>query len=371
MTLGGPTGAGGNAAGTPCGAAQPASPVPRASIITVNTNERHRLETYLPSVTASRGDFEIIISDNGSRDGSREYLAAEYPAVRVVCNGANIGFCAANNRAAEAARGEFLVFLNPDTTVDPDWLMHLLAPFRDPAIGMTTAKILLMSDPSRVNTCGNDVHLSGLTLCRGLGQAKETFRESEEVAAVSGAAFAIRRDLFRILGGFDEDFFIYMDETDLSCRARLAGWRCLTAPQSCVWHDYRLRFGANKLFLQERNRYRMLLKTYRWPTLIVLSPVFLLAEIITWGFVVWKRRTDWREKWRAYADIRRHWHEILKRRNAVQRLRTIEDRDLVRKMSTALNVLQVVEGPVARMSGLVLTPLFSAFRWMVFALVWW
>ena len=108
---------------------------PWASIITVNTNELHRLKKYLPSLSASRGNFELIISDNGSNDGSREYLAGQYPAVRVIPNGGNIGFCAANNRAAEAARGEFLVFLNPDTEVDPDWLIRLLEPFSDPSVG--------------------------------------------------------------------------------------------------------------------------------------------------------------------------------------------------------------------------------------------
>lgn len=357
--------------GAPRGVAESAIPAPRVSIITVNTNERHRLEKYLPSVTAARGEFEIIISDNGSRDGSLEYLAAEYPAVRVVSNGSNIGFCAANNRAAKAARGEFLVFLNPDTVVDPDWLARLLDPFEDPAVGMTTAKILLMDEPDRINTCGNDVHISGLTLCRGLGRDRDSFAEAEEVAAVSGAAFAIRTDLFRKLGGFDEDFFIYMDETDLSCRAWLADWRCRTAPRSLVWHDYRLRFGSEKILLQERNRYQLLLKNFHWATIAVLLPGLILAEAVTWGFILLFEPGHGRMKWRTYSEIAGRWKEIMRKRRAVQSLRRTRDRHLLRRMGWRLDFLQVARSPVSRLAALVFNPLFLLLRGAALLLVWW
>jgi len=345
--------------------------MPQASIITVNTNELHRLRTYLPSVLASRGNFEIIISDNGSDDGSREYLAGHHPAVRVIANGGNIGFCAANNRAAEAARGEFLVFLNPDTKVDPDWLITLLEPFEDPAVGLTTAKILLMSAPDRINTCGNDLHITGLTLCRGAGRSKDAFSEPEEVAAVSGAAFAVRRELFQMLDGFDEDFFIYMDETDLSCRARLAGWRSCTAPGSLVWHDYALRFGPDKVFLQERNRYQMILKNFRWPTMAVLLPGFLLAELITWGFILLFGRAHWRKKLQAYEEIIRRRGKILGKRRALQALRKKKDREILRLMEWNLDFYQVARSPFSHVAAVLFNPAFLLLRLIALIVVWW
>jgi GT2 family glycosyltransferase len=344
---------------------------PHASIITVNTNELHRLVKYLPSLTASRGDFEVLIADNGSQDGSLEYLSAQYPAVRTLALGNNLGFCAANNRAALSARGEFLVFLNPDTQVDPDWLVRLLRPFEDPAVGLTTAKILLMSRPDTINTCGNDVHLSGLTLCRGMGSDQTHYSASDDVAAVSGAAFAIRRDLFQQLGGFDEEFFLYMEETDLSCRARLAGWRCVFVPESIVWHDYSLRFGPVKVFYQERNRYRMLLKNYRWPTLLLLLPALLLAEAVTWGFVLGNDRPNWRNKLRAYGETANHFREILRRRKETQALRKNRDRDLIRRTGASLDFAQTTRSPMAFWAGIVFTPLFFLFRLAVLLLLWW
>jgi GT2 family glycosyltransferase len=344
---------------------------PRISIITVNTNELHRLVKFLPALFASRGNFELIISDNGSHDGSLEFISSHFPDVRILRNGRNIGFCAANNKASLLARGDFLVFINPDTQVSLDWLLFLLQPFEDPSVGLTTAKILLMGDPGRINTCGNSVHLSGLTLCRGMGKREEVFSKLEEVAAVSGAAFAIRRDLFHRLGGFDENFFIYMEETDLSFRARLNGWRCVSVPDSIVWHDYQLRFGPGKVFYHERNRYRMLLKNFYWPTLIVLSPVLLMAEMVTWGFVLWNDRPNWRNKLLAYVETIRHLQEILCKRMETQALRRKRDRDLLRLMGSSLEFSQVTQSRIARCASIVFNPLFFLLRAAVFVFVWW
>ena len=213
------------------------------------------MEVYMSSVWAAKGNFEVIIADNGSTDGSVEYIEKEFPKTRIVRNGENLGFAGANNRGAKHARGGILVFLNPDTSVEPDWLIELLKPFKDPTVGATTSKLLLMSDASKLNTCGNDVHISGLTLCRGMGQPRENFPVEEEVAAISGAAFAIRREIFQATGGFNESFFIYLEETALSLETRLRGWRCIYTPASVVHHDYALRFGSKKVLYQERNRY--------------------------------------------------------------------------------------------------------------------
>lgn len=344
---------------------------PRASIITVNTNEIHRLEVFLPSVFASRGRFEVIISDNGSTNGCLDSLADQFPGARVLCNGRNIGFAAANNRAAEIARNNILVFVNPDTSVHADWLHHLLQPFEDPQVGLTTSKILLMQDPDTINACGTTMHLSGLTLCRGMGRSAKSYAEADEVAAIQGAAFAIRRELFALLGGFDEDFFIYVEESDLSLRARLNGWKCRYVPQSIVWHDYTLRFGPNKLLYQERNRYVMLLKTLKWPTLIFLLPVYLLAEIVTWGFVLLKDRAHWKNKLRAYHSIVDNWETIMRKRRTTQRLRKITDRELLRNMDFRLDFGQAVGGWMSYLAGAIFTLPFLVLRIALRGLIWW
>jgi GT2 family glycosyltransferase len=347
------------------------SAAPEASIIIVNTNEKHRLRVALPAVLAGRGSFEVIVSDNGSHDGSLEYIAARHPQVRVVPNGVNLGFGAANNRGSLVARGAIFVFLNPDTSVEPDWLVRLLEPFADPGVGLTTAKILLMRDPQRLNTCGNSVHLSGLTLCRGLGQPRCCFPQREDVGAISGAAFAIRREIFEAFGGFDEDYFIYLDETTLSLQAQLASWRCVYVPDSLVYHDYNLRFGPQKVFLQERNRYLMLLQLYRWPTLLVLLPSLLLAEIVTWGFVLVSDRRNWKSKPRAYAWVLRHWPLVMDKRRRTQARRRVGDRRLLAGTTRQVDFGQISPGAAGKLAGAVFNQLFGLLWIITRGLVWW
>ena len=159
-------------------------------------------------------------------------------------NAANVG--------VRSSSGNYLAFLNPDTVVEPGWLDALIAALEaDPRAGLATAKILLLDDPARINTCGCDVHYTGLTLCRGMGMGRSALTDPVDVSAVSGAAFVIRRDLFEALSGFDAAYFLYMEDTDLSWRARLAGYSCLYVPTSFVYHDYSLRFGPKKAFYEE------------------------------------------------------------------------------------------------------------------------
>lgn len=355
----------------PADQSQELDTLPSASVITVNTNEKHRLEVYLPTAFASRGNFEVIISDNGSTDGSLEFLEHEFPKARVHKNGKNIGFAAANNRAAAIAKNEILVFVNPDTSVRADWLHHLLAPFEDPRVGLTTSKILLMSNPEKINTCGNTIHISGLTLCRGMGLSKSLYNVMDEVDAISGAAFAIRRDIFESLRGFDEDFFLYMEETDLSLRARLAGWKCLYVPESVLLHDYSLRFGPNKVLYQERNRYMTLLKSLKWRTLILLIPAFILAEVVTWGFVLIGDRKNWKNKLRAYRSIAGNWNAIMHKRRATQQLRKVSDRELLKNAAVRLDFEQAVKGVIAHLAHAIFTPMFFLIKGMARVIVWW
>ena len=346
---------------------------PRASVIIVNYNGREYLEECLRSLlNKDRRDYEVILVDNASTDGSAEYVEQVFPEVLVIRNEANQGFAQGNNVGARWAKGEYLAFLNPDTVVEPGWLEALIAALdTDPQAGLATSKILLLADPRRINTCGNDVHYTGLTLCRGMGMDYSTLTKPIEVNAVSGAAFVIRKDVFGALGGFDEAFFLYMEDTDLSWRARLAGYRCIYVPSSVVYHDYTLRFGPEKTFYQERNRYLMLLKGLRWPTLLFLLPTLLLAEVVTWGFVLLQERRRLANKLRAYAWIVKHWGEIVESRRQVQTMRRVRDRDLIARCTYRLAYEQTGSGLIARLAHLVFDPLFFVLHRLALVLIWW
>lgn len=355
------------------GRTEPRPYSPRASVIVVNYNGRSHIAACLRSLITHSGDeVEIIVVDNDSSDGSADLVAADFPAVRLVRRSVNDGYGGGNNAGAALAQGEFLVILNPDTVVTAGWLDPLLAALQqDAQIGLATPKLLLTDRPGQINTAGNDVHISGLTLCRGMGQPREALAQTAVVSAVSGAAFAIRRDLFRQLGGFDAETFMYMEDTDLSLRAQLAGYRCLYVPESVVYHDYTLRFGPHKTFYQERNRYRMLLKAFRWRTLLLLLPSLLLAELVTWGFVLLRERPRWGNKLRAYAGVWRQRQDILRLRRQAQTMRRAADAELLRRLTWRLDLAQTGDGVAARLALLLLTPLFRLQRFALLGMVRW
>ena len=175
---------------------------------------------------------------------------------------------------------------------------------------------------------------------------------------MSGAAFAICRATFESLGGFDASFFLYMEDTDLSWRARLAGYECLYVPESVVHHDYVFRFGPRKIYYLERNRYVMLLKSLRWRTLLVFAPVFLLGEVVTWGFVLLREPRRVMNKLQAYVWVVSHWARIMEARRSVQMLRRVPDRELIESCTYRLAFEQTGGGRVARIAHWAFDPLF-------------
>jgi GT2 family glycosyltransferase len=260
---------------------------PRVSIIVVGYQSRHHLARCLHSVLGQHysGETEILFVDNASTDGSADYVRSTFPTVITLAVEANLGYAGGNNLGADRATGEVLVFLNPDTEVSSNWLAELVHPLtNDPTIGLTTSKILLLEDRTTINACGNEISLCGITWCRGAGQPAGSFSDDSDVTAVSGCAFAITASLFWHLGGFDESFFMYLEDTDLSWRARVAGYRCRFVASSVVYHDYRLKFSPAKIANMERNRYRMLAKHLSLRAAIALAPALLLGEVLAWGY---------------------------------------------------------------------------------------
>lgn len=346
---------------------------PKASVVVVNYNGGASLERCLTSLgTGGCCDSEVILVDNASTDDSADQVEQQFPWVNLVRSHVNAGFGQGNNLGARLARGEYLAFLNPDTLVDQSWLQCLVAALEaDPSAGLATSKLALLAQPETVNACGNEIHFTGLTLCRGLGARVSSFTQREEVAAVSGAAFGVRHDLFDALGGFDSSFFLYLEDTDLSLRARLAGCSCILAPASLVYHDYELTFDPLKVFCLERNRYLLLLKCWRWRTLLLLLPALLLAELVSWGFLLVHNPRWWTSKLRAYVWVVTHWASIMASRAQTQALRQVGDRALLAVCTDRLDFAQTNSGIASSCAQAVFNPLFHLFYGVTLALVRW
>src|SRR5919204_5499179 len=286
----------------------------QTSIVVVTFNNRAEIDACLRSLQAHSPDAEIIVVDNLSTDGTLDHVRQHYPRVRAISAGRNGGFGAGVNLGAKMASGTFLAVVNPDAEVEPGWLEPLIDVLQEqPRVGMVTPTILLKGTEDRVNACGNDVHLTGLAFCRGLNQAPPAqCAPARPVGAISGAAFVLRRSFWEELGGFDERFFMYLEDTDLSLRARRLGYTILHVPASRIRHDYQLSVAATKLYHLEHNRLLMLRKNLSPATLLVLSPALALTEALTWAFCARQGPAYLRAKWRSY---RRLWTE---RRSAGQ-----------------------------------------------------
>lgn len=249
----------------------------------VNWNRKELLRASLASLERQEGvAFETIVVDNGSADGSADMAEREF-AARVIRNAENRGFCAANNQGIAAARGDFIALLNNDAEAAPGWLAALYrACSSAPDVGMAASKILVWEDPRRIDKAGHLIFPDGQNRGRGAG-ALDTgqYDRPEEVLWPDGCAAMYRKEMLDRIGGFDEDFFAYGDDAELGLRARIAGWRCLYAPDAVVRHHRGATLGkgsAERLELIERNRVLLALKLFPW-SLLWLNPLFFAVRV--------------------------------------------------------------------------------------------
>jgi len=334
---------------------------PLVSVVVVCWNSKQHLATCLGSLQGQTYEHvEVIVVDNGSTDATREYVEAAHPWVRVQVLEENEGYAAANNAGFRVAKGEYLVVLNPDTEVEPDFVSALVDAVNQDGVGLSTSRICLFNDREVINACGNDIHVTGLGTCRGLWLPSSDFDSPARVASVSGCAFMIRRDVLDRIGGFDEDYFTYIEDTDLSLRANLAGYRIAYAPRSIVYHKYALRMTSQKLYFIERNRRLTLLKNFRWGTLVALLPPLFMTGLLMWTYALIHGPSYLRAKVQAHVWIYRNWDLVLEKRRRTQALRKVGDREVVRLLSSTLPADQVVgSGLLGRLAGI---PMNLAFR---------
>ena len=321
-----------------------------ASIILLSYNSKDDLTECIPSLEKQTyTNYEIIIVDNASTDNTSEFVRTNYPNIRFVDAGSNLGYPAGNNLGFQHSSGEYIVILNPDTVAEPDWLAELVKPFEDdPEIGLTTSKILIYGKEDTINTCGNSIHYTGLDFCRGLYEPSSLYAKPDEVGAISGCSFAIRREVFEELGGFDPDFFLYLEDVDLSWRARLMGHRIQFVPDSVVYHKFQLSIAPWKEFYLERNRYLVLLKNCSLRMLVLMIPAFVVTEIVTWGHAVLNGRHYMQNKLRAYWWVVTNPGKILNKRREVQSNRKIDDKKVIRLLDRKIPFNQVIDEKIMR-----------------------
>lgn len=348
--------------------------MPRFSVLILNWNGRDLLDGCLTSLRHQTfRDFETILVDNGSLDGSADLIRSDFPEVRLVELRENTGFCGGNNEAFRVSTGELIVLLNNDAELDAGFLaamheaaandesaaMHDVpaldnaaghetalrqttahnAAGRDVAFGMFAACVRMYDRRDVFDSTGLLVYPDGICRSRGwLEEDRGQYDEAVEVLCPNGCAAVYRRAMIDEVGFFDDAYFAYLEDLDVGLRGQLRGWRCQYVPRAVAFHKKSMTSGyhsAFKAFLVERNRIWNAVKLLPL-RLLVLSPLWTIARYVVQGYAAasgkgmsshfrrdYSRATLLGILLRAYASALARLPEVWRQRRAIQRRRTL------------------------------------------------
>lgn len=306
--------------------------MPRVSVITLNWNGKQFLKECLESlVNQTFRDFEVIIIDNGSTDGSAAFVREAYPWVRLIELPENIGFAGGNNRAISECKGEFIVTLNNDTKVETGFLAELVAAAEaDFAIGMVASKMLNFYENDRIDSVGVRILHNGMGQNIGVGeQDRGQYDTSINVFGPCAGAALYRRAMLDEVGFFDSSFFAYYEDLDLAWRGRIAGWRSVTAPTAVVYHIHSATSGKMSpftVFHVQRNKWFVLLKNWPISLLIKYFPIIIAFDFASLLLAI--LRGSGLSAIKARFDVLKSFPRLIRDRNRVQRMRKISSAEV-------------------------------------------
>lgn len=256
----------------------------KVSVVTPNYNGKDFLYAYFESLIKNSNEIgEVIIVDNGSRDGSQEFIRnyrekVDFPIV-LIENSQNLGFAEAVNQGISKARYDYIFSLNNDTVVEKSAILELLNLLNtEERIFSVSSKMVQFNNPELIDDAGDDYTLLAYTKKRGNNQNLNKFIEVSEVFSSCAGAALYRKDLLEELGGFDSEFFAYMEDVDLGYRARINGYKNLFCPNAIVYHMGSATTGSQynefKVRLAARNNVLVVYKNL--PTLQKIVNILFL-----------------------------------------------------------------------------------------------
>jgi len=320
------------------------------AVLIVAFNSKAHLARQIAALEAqTHRDFRAVLIDNASRPEERPDPETLPSWVTLIQSEENLGFAGGNNRTAQDARdAEFLALLNPDAFPEPGWLAALVeAAARYPQAAAFGSTQVLDAEPSRLDGAGDALHAIGIPWRGGLGMAASSLPAEGETFAACAAAMLIRTQDFQAVAGFDERFFCYVEDVDLSFRLRLAGRATMQIPGAVVRHiggGVSARGSAFADFLGARNRVWMHVKCMParifWP-LLPLTVAVTLANLVL--NTLKGRAAGWRGVMAALGDLGPAWAA----RQALRKARRASVSDIAAAL--AWNPLRLVDRkPVIR-----------------------
>jgi GT2 family glycosyltransferase len=284
------------------------------------------VRSALPALSGQLlADDELVVVDNASSDGTADAVRELAPKATVIEAGSNLGFASGCNLGAEAASNELLVFLNPDAVPAEGFREAIERPMVE-GRGWAAWQGLVTAEGERViNTRGGLVHFTGIAWAGGAGEPLDEAPSTGEPGFASGACLAIPRELFKRLGAFPAEFFLYHEDVDLSLRVRLAGGRLGVEHAARVDHEYEFEKGPAKWRLLERNRWATVIRTYPAGLLALVAPALAATEL---ALIPISIAGGWfRQKVAAWADLLLAARRLRRERREIQATRAVGARE--------------------------------------------
>lgn len=318
------------------------------SIIIINYNGREYLEKCIRSILKnSYRNYEIIVVDNASSDGTEEMIKKNFGSLsllKMIKLDKNYGPSHARNEGVKISGGEIISFLDNDTETDPDWITNALKYFEgDKKIGLLQCKLLLLEDPKKIDYAGEYISQLGFLVHAAPygSEDKGQYDKNSEILAAKSAGMFIRKDVFNKIGGFDDDYFIFVEETDLGWRTWLAGYKVVFAFDSKVYHHFSTtKLIVNKKFNNHlvrfhgpKNYIMTLYKNLSFGKMIIILPRHVFLWLGLAGYLLLKGNFDSAMNiFKAVGwNIKKYPHNRLKRK-MIQKERAVSDKELFSKI---------------------------------------
>jgi GT2 family glycosyltransferase len=297
---------------------------PAIGVVVLAYGDEPWLAACVEAVLCSKDvEVELVVVDNGA--AARDLAPVEdRDDVRIVRPGRNTGFAGGVNLGATHVGGDFLALVNSDCLVDPETLAALAGEAREAGVGPVMASIRFADRPEVLNSGGNPVHVLGTCWAGGI-EEPETRTEPYDVTGASGACLLLRRALWDRLDGFDETYFAYLEDTELSLRCRRLGLVARCVPTARALHHYEFSRNPRKMYLLERNRLVLVATLWSGPALVLLAPLFLALEVAL--FLLATAQGWRREKVEGWRWVLRHRDHLRRRRRLLAAERQVPQRE--------------------------------------------
>jgi GT2 family glycosyltransferase len=316
---------------------------PLVSIIIVNFKQYDQLQRCLVSLSKTTyPNIEILVIDNESDDKEFNVMKSKFRNVKFFSLKENLDYSGGNNLGFTKSKGEFIVFLNNDTTVEKDWLEPLVREVRIQPRAFYQPKILLSDTPNIINSLGNSIHIFGFAFPTGNGKNISEFcipNGKKEVFYCSGACLFTSREILNEFGGLDSNYWKYYEDVNLGWKGRMYGYPSYLVASSTIYHKWGGTFGqelsTKKLYYLERGRVSSILRNFSFKSLVLILPTIFIIDLVLLAYFLPKGMAA--TKIQASIDVIRNLKLIAHERGVVQSIRRKNDKDIIVHMSISID----------------------------------